>query len=558
MLHELRIRNFAIIDELTLSFRSGLNVITGETGTGKSIILEALGLLCGARADTDFIRGDSGEAVVEGLFECAPPAALGEALGVDGNEILVRRHISRSGKSRIYVNGSPSTLVLLARLGSELVHIYGQHDHALLLRPASQLELVDALAGLLHERARMAAAYAAYRNAGERLEALERVGQSLSARRELLEAHVAELRQAELREGECSELRRERELLRHADRVQQLCREGEVMLYSGDAAVGQRLTRLAGQLAALAGVAPTLANAIDLVETARVQLEEAARDLRATAERLEANPDRLDAVEARLDMLGRLSRKHNVAPDDLPEVASALAGELAALAAQEEGAAELHHEVERRGAEARALAEELSAARQAAARQLEERMIAELAVLGLPGAIFRVHGAAADEARGVPLGPTGSNALEFFLAANPGEPVRPLARVASGGELSRIMLALKALTAATGETPILIFDEVDAGIGGTVADAVARRLKDLARNRQLLCITHLPQIAAYADHHYAIEKSGHSGRTMTSARALSGGERIAEVSRMLGGGVAPVEAERYARRLLAAAQQRSA
>src|SRR5215470_8407150 len=317
MLRELRIRDVAIIDDLSLSFRSGLNVITGETGAGKSIILHALALLCGERAAADLIRSDAEEASVEGLFECALPDALREALGVDGDEMLVRRHLSRAGKSRIYINGSPATLALLTQLGDQLVHIYGQHEQAHLLRPAHHRALLDDFGDLGDARQRMATAHAAYRGAATRFETLEREGAALAERRELLEFQSAELCDAGVRSGEEAELRAERELLRHAERLQQVCRDGEAMLYSGQAATVAGLGRLAAQLGELAAVAPALTSAAELIESGRVQLEEAALQLRAAAERLHADPDRLEAVETRLQLLTRLSRKHAVPIDEL-------------------------------------------------------------------------------------------------------------------------------------------------------------------------------------------------------------------------------------------------
>jgi DNA repair protein RecN (Recombination protein N) len=556
MLRELRIRDFAIIDDLAVTFRPGLNVLTGETGAGKSIILQALALLCGARGASDLIRSDADEASIEGLFECAVPGKLGEALGIDDAEILVRRHLTRSGKSRVYVNGSPATVALLAQLGDSLVHIYGQLEQAQLLRPASHLELLDRFAELSPQRHRMAEAYGATRAARERLERLEQARAALTERRDLLEFQHAELSDAAVQVGEEAELRRERELLRHAERLQQVCREGEAMLYSGHAATAAALARLGTQLTELATVAPDLAAAAELVDSGRLQLEEAALQLRTTADRLAADPDRLDAIEARLQSIARLSRKHGVASDELPDVCAALGRDRATLGVQSGEAAAARREAEECGQMALKLASELSTARRAAARRLEKRMAGELAALGMKGAVFRVeHTTPSDAAASETLGRTGIDGVEFLLSANPGETPRPLTRVASGGELSRIMLALKTLTASVGETPILIFDEVDAGIGGTVADAVARRLKLLARNRQLLCITHLPQIAAYGDHHYAVEKRQQNGRTVAHARVLAADERIAEVSRMLGGSAAPAEAERYARRLLAEAQR---
>jgi DNA repair protein RecN (Recombination protein N) len=555
MLRELRVRDFAIIDDLTLSFAAGLNVITGETGAGKSIILQALALLCGARGSSELIRSNAEEASIEGLFECTLPQTIGDALGVDGEEILVRRHLTASGKNRIYVNGGPTTLGLLAQLGEYLVHIYGQHEQALLLRPASHLDLLDRFGELQALRQRVTLAHGAYEAAAARLaQRTERLA-TAAQRRELLEFQHRELSDAATHVGEDAELRHERELLRHAERVQEICRGGEAMLYSGQNAMVATLARLAAQLGEVATIAPALGAVAELIETGRVQLEEAALQLRGAAERLHADPERLEEVEARLQLLGRLARKHGVAPDGLPARCDAVAAELADLTADDEQIAALQHEVDEHCAAALASAQKLSAARRAAADRLEQAMVGELAVLGLQGAVFRVQHNAPADPTGAALGPSGIDDVEFLLSANTGELPKPLARVASGGELSRIMLALKALTASVGETPILIFDEVDAGIGGSVADAVARRLKTLANNRQLLCITHLPQIAAYADHHYAVEKRERGGRTITQARPLASNERIAEVSRMLGGTTAPAEAERYAKRLLAEARR---
>jgi DNA repair protein RecN (Recombination protein N) len=553
MLRELRIREVAIIDEVALSFGEGLNVISGETGAGKSILLQSLALLCGARGSADLIRADADEAVVEGLFECAVPDALREALGLDdGDEVLVRRHLTRSGKGRISVNGAPATLALLAQLGDSLVQIYGQHEQAVLLRPASHLELLDRFGDLsAATRVRMTDAFAAYAEARHRREEHARRAADVAQRRDLLEFQQRELSAAAPRPGEEATLRQDRELLRHAERIEAICREGESLLYAGEGAMVGALSRLQHQLAELGAIAPAHGETAGLVDSGRVQLEEAALQLRAAADHLDRDPARLESIEERLVLLQRLARKYGVPADDLSETLAVIDRDLASLesVAADSTAAEAH-EAELRTA-AHGVARELSAARRQAARRLEQRMADELAALGMSGAKLSI----AQEADDGALAADGIDRIEFLLAANPGEPPKPLARVASGGELSRIMLALKALAATAGETPILIFDEVDAGIGGSVAVAVARRLKALAQTRQLLCITHLAQIAAYADHHVAVEKRESAGRVITHARALDAAQRVAEVSRMLGGTAAPAEAERYAKRLLAEARR---
>ncbi len=313
MLRELRIREVAIIDEVTLSFGPGLNVISGETGAGKSILLQSLALLCGARGTADLIRADADEAVVEGLFDCSVPEPLREALGLDGDgEILVRRHLARTGKGRIYVNGAPITLALLAQLGEYLVHIYGQHEQAVLLRPANHLELLDRFGELSATRARMAEAFADFAEARRQRDELTRRAADVAQRRDLLEFQQRELSAAAARAGEEETLRQDRELLRHAERIEAICREGESLLYAGQGAMVGALGRLQHQLAELTAIAPMLGDAAGLVDSSRVQLEEAALQLRAAADRLDRDPARLEAIEERLALLQRLARKYGV------------------------------------------------------------------------------------------------------------------------------------------------------------------------------------------------------------------------------------------------------
>lgn len=556
MLRELRIRDFAIIDDLTLTFREGLNVITGETGAGKSIILRALALLAGGKVAPDLIRSGADEASIEGLFDGGIPAELLDPFGIDpDDDLLVRRQIVRTGKGRIHVNGSPATLAVLERLGAHLVHIYGQHDQALLLRPQSHLDFLDHFGCLTGERKRMQGLYEALAAARHRL-ALLRERKSASVRRsELISFQVQELADAQVGSEEETALRQRRDLIRHAERIARACAEAEAVLYSGEGAVAGELARLVARLSDLRGVASALTAPTELIEAARVQLEEAALDLARAAREVRFDAAELETVEARLDLLGRLSRKYDVASSELPRVLDQLRAEQSGIETQEADFALAEESVRASEKAALTVARELSAAREEAAQRLEADMERELAVLGMPNARFRVVGKTPTDTDESSIGESGIDRLEFHLAANPDGAPMPLARVASGGELSRIMLALKALTAATSGTSILIFDEVDAGIGGAVADAVGERLKRIAADRQLLCITHLPQIAAYADNHYAVEKQSRNGRTVTRARLLEAPERVRELSRMLGGLVAPSEAERYARRLMAQGQR---
>ena len=562
MLSELRITNFAIIDELALAFAPGLNVLTGETGAGKSIITRAIALLCGARATADLIRTDAEEAEIEGLFDVeGDRSVLGDSGLPPNGELLVRRVISRSGKGRVHVNGSLATAGLLNQLGSRLIHVYGQHEQALLLKPDTHLDFLDEFGKLAAERAQMATAYATFRDAADRFAALTANQEACRQRLELLRFQVNELREVRAEPGEEQTLQHEREIQRHAEKLAGICQQGEEALYSGEQAITAGLARVVAQLRDGGRVDPGLRSSADLLQQAAAQVEEVALDVRRTGERIRHDPERLEQIEERLAVLARLKRKYECEADALPERLLSLEAELAGLDSAGLDVTALRQEVLARVAEAWSVARELSRARQAAAVKLEKRMAEELRTLGMRGAVFRamfiVAAADAPQANwadprspgAMGLSALGADVVEFYLSANPGEDPKPLARIASGGELSRIMLALKTLTAGAGEVPTLIFDEVDAGIGGAVAEAVGKRLRDLGRSRQVLCITHLPQIAALADHHFAVEKRVLKGHTTATARVLDAEQRVLELSRMLGG-TATIESERYARRLM--------
>jgi len=563
MLRELRINNFAIIDELLLAFEPGMNVLTGETGAGKSIITRAIGLLCGDRAAADLIRTDSEEATIEGLFDLdADDQKILDDSGLPvTDEVLIRRVISRSAKGRIYVNGSPASSAILTQLGNRLIHVYGQHEQALLLKPESHLELLDEFGKPAELRTQMAAAYGAFREAADRLANLTASGEAARQRLELLRFQAHELRDAKLERGEEAQLLQEREVQRHAEKLSLICQQGEDALYAGDQAITAALARLAHQLHDASRIDPSFGANAEALQQAATQIEEVALDLRRAGERIRHNPEDLEQIEERLVLLGRLKRKYGCEADELVERCGALDAELADLEATGVDVAGARQVALERAARAWEVARELSRARQAVATKLEQRMAQELATLGMRGAVFRVTFtvAASDGPQPGKADPTtagasslsalGGDVVQFYLSANPGEHPKPLARIASGGELSRVMLALKTLTAGAGEVPTLIFDEVDAGIGGAVAEAVGKRLHALGRTRQILCITHLPQIAAQADHHFAVEKRVVKGRTTTSARALRSEDRVREITRMLGDNIS-TESQQYARRLI--------
>jgi len=552
MLRELRIANVAIIDDLTIRFGTGLNVITGETGAGKSILLRALALLCGGRATPDLVRGDTDAATIEGIFDVTLSDALADDLGIDADdeELIVRRRVARNGKGRIHVNGGAATASMLRRLSENLVHIYGQHEQALLLRPANHLDYLDLFGGLGDERAAMAAAYADLRKAQRRLGEVEERARSLGERRELLEFQRNELAGAALVEGEEAELRSDRERLRHAGRIQEVCSAGDNLLYAANDAMVTRLARLVSDLEGLSSAVAALSSPAELVEQARLLLEEAALQLRQIAGDARDDPSRLDEVEDRLALLNRLAKKYAAPSSELPAILAEVERELEDLENNARERGQARDAVDESLRSAVACATTLSKRRKKIGASLAKAMRTELASLGMEGGVFEVARETSAMAEIDDLTASGADRIEFFLSANRGEAPQALSRVASGGELSRILLALKSLTAGSVETPILIFDEVDAGIGGNVADAVARKLRLLAETHQVLCITHLPQIAARADYHFAVEKSERDGRTVSETRPLADEERVAELSRMLGGSSSD-EAARYARELLA-------
>ncbi|HEV8716146.1 MAG TPA: DNA repair protein RecN [Candidatus Binatia bacterium] len=570
MLRHLHIKNLALIDDLELSFDRGLNVITGETGAGKSLLMQALALTVGGRAAAELIRHETQEAVVEAVFATEDPCLtelLEEGGYAAGEELLVRRVILQNGRGRVYLNGAVATVTVLRQIGERLLHIYGQHEQQTLLETEAALGLLDGFAGLGKQREEMGKSYQALRHAWARLQALTTGKAAAEARRELLRFQVDEIKRAALRCGEEEALRQEKTILLNAERLAQGAAAGEEMLSAGEEAVSDRLGRLLTRLRELVRIDDNLKEVIVLLSSGLAQIEEAALHLRKYSERLQVNPERLEEIDARLTLLSRLKHKYGGSVEAILALQEALAQELQHLESGEESLAELQRIVDTSAAAAWAQARELSLARQAAAQTLEARMSEELAALGMKGATFsvRFHGEKMDEAdetagepflrNGHRLRDTGCDRTEFYLSANPGEPLLPLAQVASGGELSRLMLALKALSAAVGEAPTLIFDEVDAGIGGAVAEVVGRRLRALARQRQVLCITHLPQIAAFADHAYTVVKTTTKGRTVSSAKRLTQSEQLQELARMLGGVEITAEAKRHAREMLEGARR---
>ena len=552
MLRELRIRNFAVVENVTVAFAPGLNVLTGETGAGKSILIDAILLLRGARAQSDIIRADAEAATVEAVFDLAEgggaSTVLGEAgLGADDGEVVIRRELTRAGRHRAFVNDSPVTVALLERLGDHLVEVHGQHEHQRLLEPARQLDLLDRFAEVDDRADQVAELFAKFRTARAEVERTRSAERDRAQREDLLRFQVSELDAAHLRVGEEQELRAERRRVQHAERFAAGLAEVDALLDDDASSVTSGLTRAVRILADLGRLDPAFATPAEGLEAARVHVEEALAALRSLRDGLVLEPGRLESLDDRLDALTRLRRKYGDSEEAMLRHRDAAATELERLARHDEVLAAQERTVAELVKELTAAAEALSERRTAAAARFAAQAEKQMRALGMERAIFRVVVERSTEEQ---MTPRGLDRVEFQLSTNPGEDVRPLARVASGGELSRTMLALETVLARADRVPTLIFDEVDAGIGGRVAAVVGQTLVAAAHNRQVLCVTHLAPIAALAQHHLLVAKSVRGGRTRAAVGALTGAERVAEIARMLGGEAGSAAALDHARELL--------
>lgn len=546
MLRELQIKNFAVIDEVTLELGPGLNVLTGETGAGKSIILNALGVISGNRIASDIIRHGHDEASVEAMFQnvMEPMAQRLREAGFDvDDEIVIKRIISRAGRNRIYLGGSICPLALLSEVGGSLVHIYGQHEHQTLLKPETHLSILDSFGALTKAaedmRGKFRLLVATWNSLGQAREDLERRKQDKA----LLAAQVEEMSNARLRPDEEEELQSRKNILMHAEKLYQGCREGEELLYEGENAVVGRLGRYGNKLRELEQIDGGLKTAMELLVSALAQLEEANTELRRYAERVHFEPGALEQLEDRLAEIQRLKRKYNGTVEDILRMQAEAADQLKALDRGAEEIPVLERAFDAARQSAWEAAGALSLERQRVAKQLKKQLEREVKSLGMPETVFeaRFFDLADNEDQppfivgGKKLTELGFDEIEFYFSPNPGEPLKPLVKIASGGELSRLMLAIKSLVLMPGDIPTLLFDEVDAGIGGGVAEIVGKKLKQVASAHQVLCVTHLPQIAALADAHYVVKKEVARGRTIADVKKLKDYQRVEEVARMLGG-----------------------
>ena len=567
MLRELAIRNLAVVEEARVTFGPGLNVLTGETGAGKSIVIDALLLVRGARAQPDLIRTGADSASVEAVFDVPASSPLAAALEEAGhalpdNQLIIKRELARSGRHRVFVNDSAATVGLLERLGDFLVEIHGQHEHQRLMEPARQLDVLDRFAGCEDSRLTLARLWERWDAARATLAGLRDETREAARKEEMYRWELSEIDVVQLREGEEDELRSERRRLQHAERIHAGLEEIMQLLNEDAQAVATRLGRAVLLLRELSRFDPDATEPIEALEGAQAYVEEVVIRVRALRERAVVDPTRLRQIDDRLDAIGSLKRKYGETAAAIAVYRAEIAGALDRLEHHDAIAAEAEREVAAAGAAAGEEAARLSEARTDGARKLERLIQRELRSLGMDHARFRAP-LRRDPAGGADLstgpggwriGPRGAETVEFLLSANPGEEVKPLAKVVSGGELSRTMLAIKTILASAEDVPTTVFDEVDAGIGGRVADAVGQKLRKTAAGRQVLCVTHLAPIAAFAEHHLVVDKHVEKGTTRTTLTPVESAARVDEVARMLGGERVTETSRRHARELLSAAR----
>ena len=528
MLRYLRVRNFALIDHLELHFENAFNLLSGETGAGKSLVVDALGLLAGAKASSEAIRTGENRAVIEAVFDADLAEEL-DRLGLDseGPEVIIKREISNDGRNRVYINNQPSSLAALKELAPSLLDIHGQHEQQTLLDPSSQLTLIDAFAGAEELASKVRLFDGEIQKTELRLADLDADHARKVERLDFLTFQRDEIQKTNPRAGETDTARDRLDVLLHANKLLEAATRGYEALYDSETSVSAVLAQTQRALKDAAQYDKRLESLAGQSESARIQIQDIAHGLRDYAAHVEADPQELERLQSRLSELERLHRKYG--PDLLAhlakvneEVDSIGLAETEKVTINKELAA-LHEQYDKAAAA-------LSKKRRSASRKLETQVVRELQSLAMPNVRFEVRWSDIDPGRA-----RGIDRAELLISANPGEDLRPLEKIASGGELSRVMLALRTVLVVDESSKTLVFDEVDAGIGGKAAETVGKKLQDLSRRYQVLCVTHLAQIAAFADHQYRIEKLVLDGRTVTRVEALAGEERVEELARMMSG-----------------------
>ena len=561
MLQELDVENYAVAEKLRIRFHAGLNLLTGETGSGKSIVVDALSLLLGARASADVIRAGSPRARVAGIFEVTMTPALAELLDGSGlqaeqGELIVEREVLDNGKSRAYVNGRAVTLGFLRDLAPALGDIHGQHEQQDLFLNSTQLAMLDAFAGAGGAVEAIGEVYRRWRLAEKRLAELRGNEQERLRLLDLYRFQAREIEEAKLDAAEEQQLEQQRRILNNLSRVQQAAATAYDALYDSSVSAAAQVKNARRALEELERVDASVQPLLESLQTARAQIEDASLTMRAYLDRLEPDPERLERIEDRLALIEKLKRKYGVTLEAVLAHGREAAQKADDLESSDRTIAQLEKEQQAAADEYEALAAKLSRQRQAAAKKLETQVQKELASLAMPKASFEIAFQPV-EAGTAGWTASGADRVAFLISANPGQPPRPLAQVASGGELSRITLALKSclLTpSAKGRNApsprTLVFDEIDSGVGGRVAEALGQRLKALSESHQVLCVTHLPQVAGFADAHYFVEKREGGQQTFAEITELSPAQRVDELARMISGAKVTDAAVEHARQML--------
>lgn len=552
MLEFVSIENFALIDRLEAEYGAGLNLLTGETGSGKSVIVDAVSLLVGGRASQEMIREGFEKARVEGIFRLPENhrarRRLAEAGIETGDQAVIRREVSLTGVNKVFFNNQLITLGLLAEIGVELCHIHGQHDQQLLLQPASQLEFLDAFADLLDLRRQVQEAHQQLQAVSDRLGELRRSEQERERSLDLLRYQINEIEKLDLRPELDVELESERRLLASAEKRLENSGRAYGILYEDESAALAQIDRSERLLEELSELDQRFETAAARLRESRYLLEEVAHELRDYASTVENDPIRVERIEERLAEIQAVKRKYGPGLQEVLAFLETARNQVEELESSDTALEKLDRQQQDLRRQCLALARRLSESRQLAAEPLQAAVERELADLEMRGTRFVVGIETREEA----LSESGIDRVEFLISANPGEAPRPLARIASGGELSRIMLSLLSILSAEHDRQTLVFDEIDSGIGGRVASRLGEKLTRLARQHQVFCVTHLPQIAACADHHFLVSKSQSRKRTVVRLKRLEGLERVEEISRMLAGGSVTETTRRHAEELLQA------
>lgn len=550
MLRELHIRNFSIIDDISVEFEKGFNVITGETGAGKSIIIDALSLTLGERASGDIIRRGAKEALIEAFFDISPeqlhPSTRKflEDHGIDFDDgLILKRIISSQGKNRAYINGSLSNLHSLAEISKNIVDIHGQYEHQSLLSPEKQLDMLDAYGKLFPERQEAEKVYEMMIATRNQILDLTGKEKERAQRLDMLRFQVTEIDAAELKPGEDEELEKEAKILGSSVHLAELSNNAYEKLYSSESACITILSQILKDIKDISDIDTRASDAFKSAENSLPLLEETAYFLRDYKDSLDFDPDRLEQVQTQLELIKNLKRKYGNSIQEILDYRENAVNELDDLEYSEEKIESLMSELEELKTRLTKNVQALSKKRKKIAKKIEAEVISCLSELSMPNTEFSIQitfKKGDDTTDGLRVSHSGIDNVEFLISPNPGEDLKPLQKIISGGELSRVMLALKGILAGGDNIPILVFDEIDAGIGGKTADNVARKLKELSSSHQLICITHLPQIASPANRHLKIAKNIKKDRTFTEIRFIEKDERAAEVARMLGGNISDV------------------